>query len=92
MEVIIQVMKKVAKNLHYFMFWGIITYDFIFIMKFMDKKEYLLDMLVQLEPIRDLAKWLRILVEQWNLWDDTLDTLINAVQWAIVNSKCEING
>ena len=74
------------------MFWGIITYDFIFIMKFMDKKEYLLDMLVQLEPIRDLAKWLRILVEQWNLWDDTLDTLINAVQWAIVNSKCEING
>lgn len=49
----------------------------------MDKKEYLLKILVQLEPIRNLAKWLRILVEQWNLWDDVLEVLINAVQWAI---------
>jgi hypothetical protein len=43
--------------------------------------------LTQLEPIRDLAKWLNLLVEQWNLWDDVLDVLINAVQWAVNTTK-----
>lgn len=57
----------------------------------MDKKEYLLKILIQLEPIRDLAKWMRILVEQWNLWDDVLDVLINALQWAVNTAKWEID-
>ena len=37
----------------------------------MDKKEYLKKILVQLEPIRDLAKWLEVLVDEWNLWEIT---------------------
>ena len=57
----------------------------------MDKKEYLQKILVQLEPIRDLAKWLELLIEQWNLWDDTLDVLINAVQWAVSTAKSELD-
>lgn len=57
----------------------------------MDKKEYLLKILIQLEPIRDLAKWLKILVEQWNLWDDILEVLINAVQWAVSTAKSEVD-
>ena len=55
----------------------------------MDKKQYLSQILSQLEPIRDLAKWLKILVDEWNLWDDILDILINAVQWAIHTIKSE---
>ena len=57
----------------------------------MDKKEYLKKILVQLEPIRDLAKWLEVLVEEWNLWDDVLDVLINAVQWAVSTAKSEFD-
>ena len=57
----------------------------------MDKKEYLQKILTQLEPIRDLAKWLKVLVEEWNLWDDVLDILINAVQWAINTAKSELD-
>ena len=57
----------------------------------MDKKEYLQKILVQLEPIRDLAKWLKLLIDQWNLWDDVLDVLINAVQWAVSTAKSELD-
>ena len=57
----------------------------------MDKKEYLQKILTQLEPIRDLAKWLKILVDEWNLGDDILDILINAVQWAINTTKSELD-
>ena len=57
----------------------------------MDKKEYLQKILIQLEPIRDLAKWLKILVDEWNLWDDILDVLINAVQWAVNTAKSELD-
>lgn len=57
----------------------------------MDKKEYLLKVLAQLEPIRDLAKWLRVLVDEWNLWDDVLNALINAVQWAVNTAKSEFD-
>ena len=56
----------------------------------MDKKEYLEKILTKLEPIRDLAKWLKILVNEWNLWDDVLDVLINAVQWAINAAKTDL--
>lgn len=57
----------------------------------MNKKEYLLRILTQLEPIRDLAKWLKILVEQWNLDGNILDIVINAVQWAISTAKSELD-
>lgn len=49
----------------------------------MNKKEYLSKILAQLEPVWNLASWLKILVEEWNLSDDLLDTLIEAVQWAV---------
>lgn len=57
----------------------------------MDKKEYLQKILTQLEPIRDLAKWLKILVDEWNLGDDILDVLINAIQWAVNTAKSELD-
>ena len=57
----------------------------------MDKKEYLQKILTQLEPIRNLAKWLKILVDEWNLGDDILDILINAVQWAVSTAKSELD-
>lgn len=57
----------------------------------MDKKEYLQKILTQLEPIRDLAKWLELLVKEWNLWDDVLEILINAVQWAVNTAKSEFD-
>ncbi len=56
----------------------------------MNKKEYLQKILTQLEPIRDLAWWLRILVEEWNLGDDVLDVLINAIQWAVSTAKTDL--
>lgn len=56
----------------------------------MNKKEYLLKILTQLEPIRDLAKWLKVLVEQWNLEDNILDILIDAIKWAIHTTKSEL--
>ena len=56
----------------------------------MDKKEYLQKILTQLEPIRELAKWLKILVKEWNLWDDVLDVLISAVQWAVNMAHTEV--
>ena len=57
----------------------------------MDKKGYLQKILTQLEPIRDLAKWLKVLVEEWNLWDDILDVLIDAVQSAVNTAKSEVD-
>ena len=54
-------------------------------------KEYLQKILTQLEPIRDLAKWLKILVELWNLGDDVLDIIINAVQWAVNTAKSDLD-
>lgn len=57
----------------------------------MDKKQYLSQILTQLEPIRELAKGLKILVEEWNLWDDILDVLIEAVQWAVNTAKSELD-
>ena len=59
-------------------------------MMFMDKKEYLLKILEQLEPIWNLAPWLKVLVEQWNLNDSILNVLIDAVKWAIHTTKSEL--
>lgn len=57
---------------------------------FMDKKEYLIKILEQLESTRNLAPWLKILVEQWNLDDSIVDILIEAVKWAIYTTKSEL--
>lgn len=53
----------------------------------MDKKKYLLKILTQLEPIWDLAKWLKILVQQWHLDDNLLDVITQAVEWAVHTTK-----
>ncbi len=57
----------------------------------MTKKEYLLKVLEQLEPIWDLASGLKIIVEQWALWDDVLDTLIWAVESGIHSARSEVS-
>lgn len=57
----------------------------------MDKKDFLIKILNQLEPVRNLAKWLEILIQEWDLGDDILDILINAVQWAINSAHSEID-
>lgn len=56
----------------------------------MTKKEYLLKILDKLEPIRDLAPGLKVMVEEWGLWDDIIDTLIEAVESGIHSTKSEI--
>ena len=53
----------------------------------MDKKEYLLKILTQLEPVWNLAKWLKILVENGHLDDNLLDVITQAVEWAIHTTK-----
>lgn len=55
----------------------------------MNKKQDLIQILEKLEPIRDLAPWLKILVEQWNLEENMLDILINAVTWAVHTAKSQ---
>lgn len=56
----------------------------------MTKKDYLIKILENLESIWDLAPGLKILVEQWALWDDTLDTLISAVEAGIHSARSEV--
>lgn len=56
----------------------------------MNKKEYLSKILAQLEPVWSLAAGLRILVDDWNLDDNLLDTLIEAVQWAVHTAKSDL--
>jgi len=57
----------------------------------MTKKEYLLKILEHLESIRELAPGLKIIVEQWALWDDVLNILIGAVESGIHSAKSEVN-
>lgn len=56
----------------------------------MTKKDYLIKILENLESIWDLAPGLKILVEQWALWDDTLNTLISAVESGIHSARSEV--
>ena len=56
----------------------------------MQKKEYLLKILTQLEPVRDLASWLKVVVEMWDLWDDLLNTIMEAISAWIHSAKSEI--
>lgn len=49
----------------------------------------LLKILDQLEPVRELAKGLKILVQEGNLWEKELDLITNAVAWAVHTAKTE---
>ena len=49
----------------------------------MDKKEYLLTVLTKLESKWDMAKWLKFLIEKWNLDDNLLDIIIQALESSI---------
>ena len=59
--------------------------------RFMDKKEYLLKILEQLEPVRTLASWLKVVVEQWIFWDDVTDALIWVLESGISSTKSEVD-
>ena len=56
----------------------------------MQKKEYLLKILTQLESVRELAPWLKILVEWGDLSDDFLDSLMGTVELWIRSANSEI--
>ena len=56
----------------------------------MQKKEYLLKILTQLESVRELAPWLKILVEWGDLPDDFLDSLMGTVELWIRSANSEI--
>lgn len=56
----------------------------------MDKKEYLIRILDQLQPVWNLASGLKTLVEIWHLEDDMLNTITQAVEWAIHTTKSEL--
>ena len=55
----------------------------------MDKKEYLVTVLTQLESRWDMAKWLKFLVEKWHLDDKLLDIIIASLEWAINTTKSD---
>lgn len=57
----------------------------------MQKKEYLLKILTQLEPVRELASWLEALVEGWNLSDELLDIIMEAVESWIRSASSELS-
>ena len=57
----------------------------------MTKKEYLIKILDNLESVRDLAPGLKVVIEQWALWDDVLDTLIEAVESGIHSANSEVS-
>lgn len=56
----------------------------------MTKKEYLLKILNQLEPIWELAPGLEVIVEQWAFWDDVLDVLVWAIESGIHSARSEV--
>lgn len=60
---------------------------FIFSKSKMDKKEYLVKILTQLEPVWNLAKWLKILVEKWHFTANELEIITQAVEWAVHTTK-----
>jgi len=57
----------------------------------MTKKEYLVKILENLDSVRDLAPGLKIVVEQWALWEDVLDTLIETVESGIHSARSEVS-
>lgn len=57
----------------------------------MTQKEYLIKILEQLEPIWNLARWLKILVNGWHLDNNLLEVLIEAIQWAVHTAKTDMD-
>lgn len=57
----------------------------------MTQKEYLIKILEQLEPVWSLARWLKILVNGWHLDNNLIETLIEAVEWAIHTAKTDLD-
>lgn len=56
----------------------------------MTKKEYLIKILENLEPIWDSASALKVVVQEWALGDDAIDILITAVESGIHSAKSEV--
>ena len=50
----------------------------------------MLKILEQLEPVWDLAPGLKLVVNQWSLSDDIIDTLIGAVETGIHSASSEV--
>lgn len=57
----------------------------------MNKREYLIKILQQLEPVRSLASGLKFVVQEWILGNDMYDVLIDALKWAILNTKSDLD-
>ena len=57
----------------------------------MTQKDYLIKILEQLEPVWSLARWLKILVNGWHLDNNLIDTLIEAIQWAVHTAKTDLD-
>lgn len=57
----------------------------------MNKREYLIKILQQLEPVRSLASGLKFVVQEWILDNDMYDVLIDALKWAILNTKSDLD-
>ena len=81
--------QKVPKNLTKKTFLSIINYTNYIITKKMTQKEYLIKILEQLEPVWSLARWLKILVNGWHLDNNLLETITEAIQWAIHTAKTD---
>lgn len=56
----------------------------------MQKKEYLIKILTQLEPVWELAEWLKVLVEEWDLSDEFMDSLMETIRTWIHSANSEI--
>ncbi len=57
----------------------------------MDKKQYLIKLLDSLSDTWSLAKWFKIILEKWDINDDIVDMLMEALQWAIHTAKSNIS-
>ena len=57
----------------------------------MTQKEYLIKILEQLEPVWSLARWLKILVNGWHLDNNLIETITEAIEWAIHTAKSDID-
>lgn len=57
----------------------------------MTKKDILIKILTQLEPVRNLASGLKFVVEEWIFDDKMLDILSDAIEWAIHSTKSQLD-
>lgn len=52
----------------------------------MDKKEVLINILDKLSPYRDMAIWLKAMIELWHMDDSFTDNLITIINGSIKNT------